>query len=262
MNLSAAAIVLRERTSLEVTDLSLRFVRSLAPLSYARLAACVLLPAYAACLTLRYALHVEWGWVWLTAFVLCFFLQAPFTVLSGKLLFADSPSVPEVLGASLRRAPVLLLLFFVRLFLFVLSAVTLIGPLVVLVYYAFLDEVVLLESAGVRSALSRSRRFVRGRSGAAVEMLMLVGCLYGLSVTLSELLGMALMDFVFEIDRPYETLADDNGSIFSLAGLFAMVPLATTLRFLFYVNERTLRDGWDVQVRFLGLRDALEKRGV
>jgi hypothetical protein len=260
VNLSAAAIVLRERKALEVLDLSLRFVRALAPLSFARLGLVVLLPAYSLCLTLRYALDFDWGYVWLVAFGLCVFLQGPFTVLCGRLLFSDRPSVTEVLGGALRRALPYGFLLVVRALLLVASAVTLLGPFVVLVYGAFLHEVVLLESAGVRSALGRSRRFVRGRSGAAVEMLLLVGCLYGLGIVLAEMLGMALMSYVFDIDRPYETLADDDGSIFSLAGLFSTVPLATTLRFLFYVNERTLRDGWDVQVRFLGIRDALEKR--
>jgi hypothetical protein len=260
VNLSAAAIVLRERKALEVMDLSLRFVRALAPLSYVRLGLVVLLPPYVSCLALRYALHLDWGYVWLAAFVSCIFLQGPFTVLSGRLLFSDRPTVLEVVGATFRRTLPYGFLLIVRALLLVLSAVTLLGPFVILVYGAFLHEVVLLESAGVRSALGRSRRFVLGRSGSAVEMLLLVGCLYGLCIVLAEMLGLAVMSYVFDIDRQYDTLADDNGSIFSLAGLFLAVPLATTLRFLFYVNERTLRDGWDVQVRFLGIRDALEKR--
>ena len=112
-------------------------------------------------------LHVQWGYVWLVAFGACIFLQGPFTVLSGRLLFSDRPTVLEVLGATFRRTLPYALLLLARAVLLVVFAVTLLGPFVVLVYGAFLHEVVLLESAGIKSALGRSRRFVRGRSGSA-----------------------------------------------------------------------------------------------
>lgn len=260
MNLAQAAIVLRERKALEVADLSLRFVRALAPLLYVRLGAWLLVPSYALCLTLRYAFDVEWGYVWLCAYGLCIVTQGPFTILAGRLLFSDRPTARSVLADWLKSSPVYVTLLVLRALLLVASAVTFVGPFVVWVYGAYLHEVVLLESAGLRGALGRSRRFVRGRSGSAIEMLLLITSTFAIFITLGELFGRTLLGFVLQIDRPLETLADDDGSIFALAGAFLAVPLATTLRFLFYVNERTVRDGWDVQVRFLGIRDDLERR--
>lgn len=260
MNLSQAAIVLRERKALEIADLSLRFVRALAPMIYVRLGAWVLVPAYALCLALRYVWKIEWGYVWLAAYVLCIVTQGPFTILSGKLLFSDRPTTREVIKEALRRLPVYATLIVLRAAVFVASSVTLIGPFVVWVYGAYLHEVVLLESAGLRTAFGRSRRFVRGRSGPAIEMLLLITSTFAIFITLAELFGRALLEYVMQIDRPFETLAENNGSVFALAGAFLAVPLVSTLRFLFYVNERTVRDGWDVQVRFLGIRDDLERR--
>ena len=44
----------------------------------------------------------------------------------------------------------------------------------------------------------------------------------------------------------------------AIAGLFASLPLVATLRFLAYIDIRTRREGWDIQVRFLELGRVLE----
>jgi len=41
--------------------------------------------------------------------------------------------------------------------------------------------------------------------------------------------------------------------------LFLSVPLVATLRFLAYIDNRTRREGWDIQVRFLELGRALSE---
>ena len=43
-----------------------------------------------------------------------------------------------------------------------------------------------------------------------------------------------------------------------IAGLLLSAPLVATLRFLAYIDNRTRREGWDVQVRFLELARNLE----
>lgn len=260
MNLSSAAIVLRERGSLEVVDLTFRFVRSVAPLLYVRTGSLFVLPAFLGCLGLRYVLELEWGWVWLAAWVGSTVTQGPFTVLAGHLLFADQVRARTVVLETLRRSITYSLLLGTRALLFVASLVTFIGPFLVWPYTAYLHEIVYLENGTLRSSLGRSRRFVRGRSGASLEMVVLVSCMLVAFVVLAEVIGLALLQFVFQVDVPIETLTDDGGSVFALAGLFLSVPFTSTLRFLSYVNERTLRDGWDVQVRFLGIRDGLEGR--
>lgn len=260
MNLTSAAIVLRERSALELTDLSIRFVRSLAPLAYLRVSAAVLLPLYALCLGLRYAAELDWGWIWLIAWVASTLAQGPFTLLAGRLLFADDVRTADILRDTLRRSFTYGASLLARAIFLVLSLITFVGPLVVWALTAYLHEIVYLENAGLRTALGRSRRFVRGRSGSSLEMIVLIGCEIFSAVVLGEVVGMVLTEFVFQITVPVETLAEDGGSIFALAGWLAVVPFTSALRFLFYVNERTLRDGWDVQVRFLGIRDGLEQR--
>ena len=41
-----------------------------------------------------------------------------------------------------------------------------------------------------------------------------------------------------------------------LLGLHLSIPLVATTRFLAYIDNRTRRDGWDIQVRFLAIRRA------
>lgn len=260
MNLTSAAIVLRERTALELVDLSMRFVRSLAPLAYLRVSAAVLLPLFVSCLALRYGAGLAWGWVWLCAWIAATLAQAPFTLLAGRLLFASEARTVDILRDTLRHSLTYGVSLLARAVWLLLSLITFIGPLVVWALTAYLHEIVYLEKANLRTALGRSRRFVRGRSGASLEMIFLSSCGIFAAVVLGEVMGLTLKDFVFQVSTPMETLAADGGSVFALAGWFAAVPFTSTLRFLFYVNERTLRDGWDVQVRFLGIRDALEER--
>jgi hypothetical protein len=51
---------------------------------------------------------------------------------------------------------------------------------------------------------------------------------------------------------PKEAKETDNRR-HRLLGLFASVPWVSALRFLTYIDTRTRRDGWDIQVRFLAL---------
>lgn len=260
MNLSSAAIVLRERTSLELVDLSLRFVRALRPLAYLSLTAIVLLPLLAGSIVLRYVLEWGWGWVWLAAFVSAVLAQPPFTVLAGRLLFADDVGVGVVLGHCLRRTFAYATLMALRSVVLVLSSVTFVGPLIVWAQTAYLHEILFLEGAPLRPALGRTRRFVAGRSGSSVEMLLLCLCVVVTSVVVAEVIGLTLVEYVLDISLPVESFTENGGSVFAVAGLLASVPFTSALRFLFYVNERTLRDGWDVQVRFLGIRDGAHER--
>lgn len=260
MNLSSAAIVLRERTSLELVDLSLRFVRALRPVAYLKLMALVLLPLLGGCVALRYVLEWGWGWVWLVAFGAAVLAQPPFTVLAGRLLFADDVAVRAILAQCLRRTFAYGTLLALRAFLLVASAVTFVGPLIVWAQTAYLHEILFLEGAPLRAALGRTRRFVGGRSGSSVEMLLLCLSVLGTSVVVAEAVGLALVEYVLDIALPVESFTESGGSVFALAGLFVSVPFTSALRFLFYVNERTLRDGWDVQVRFLGIRDGVHER--
>jgi hypothetical protein len=120
--------------------------------------------------------------------------------------------------------------------------------------FAYAHEVILLEGSPVRNLWSRSAGIVKGQTGVAAQLLT---CLFGItlaSVLCSELLGMGIVSYLLQLGSPFGSLFEDGGSIYALLGVFASSPLVATARFLSYIDGRTRRDAWDVQVRFQQLR--------
>lgn len=119
--------------------------------------------------------------------------------------------------------------------------------------YCFVPEVLTLEGMSGVSAMRRAQRFLVGRSGTGVAtMLLRLGLMLAL-VLLGEELGQAALQVLLDVHLEVERLFQDGGSPFALAGLLAAIPLTATFRFLSYVSERTVQDGWDVQVALLAL---------
>lgn len=252
MNLGEASIVLRHRPALEVIDLTLRFVRSVAPKSFLKLSALVLLPAWLAFSSLRY-FEVDWFEIWVGAIVLLRILELPFTVLCGHLLF--EPEVP--IRTVLREAASALFRTLVGLFLyavlFTFSLIVIIGPLFVGANYFFLPEVIILERSSPFRAFKRSHQFLGGRSGTGVEGLLMRSGMLFCFVVLMETVGQAVLVHALSVHMPVESLWEDGGSPFALLGVFGFAPYGAAHRFLSYINERTRQDGWDIQVAFLRL---------
>jgi hypothetical protein len=261
MNLGQASIVLRHRQALEVVDLTLRFVRSMAPKHFLKLSALFLLPVWLLTIGARH-LEVEWLEVWLIALVSARILELPFTILCGHLLFEPDVTLRQVLKeswSSLGRT--LVGLFFYAIILGA-SLILIIGPLFVGANYFFLSEVIVLERSGPFRAFKRSHQFLAGRSGTGVEGLMLRTTMLLAFIVLAETLGQAIMVHALAIHTPIENLWEDGGSPLALFGLFAFVPYAAAHRFLAYTNERTRQDGWDIQVAFLRLAADAQPRGL
>lgn len=252
MNLGEATIVLRHRSGLEVIDLALRFVRSVAPAKFLKLSAVFLLPAWGSLLALRYN-DAPWPGLWLLALTLAKLVELPFTILCGRLLFEPHSSLRDVLvdsGRALGRTLVAYTLYGVLL---LASMLLIVGPLFVGANYFFLPEVLALEKAGPFAAFKRSHQFLGGRSGTGLEGMMLRWGMLFSFVFLAEILGQATLEYVLLVDLPIESFWNDGGSPLALFGLFASVPYAAAHRFLAYTNERTRQDGWDIQVAFLRL---------
>lgn len=254
MNLGEATVVLRHRGALEVVDLSIRFVRALSPVRFAKLGALVLLPAYALLLGFRHGLGLNYFGVWCVAFGLLAFVQLPFTVLSGKLLFDPQPSLREVFQSSVQALAAFLISQIAYLIVWISSLIVVVGPLFVSGSYCFVTEAVVLERAGPFVGLKRARKFLSGRSGTGLETAMIRAFMLVGFVVICELLGQAALSFVLDVQAPVDTLWEEGGSPFALAGALLWVPYATAFRFLAYANERTRQDGWDIQVAFLNLR--------
>jgi hypothetical protein len=125
---------------------------------------------------------------------------------------------------------------------------------VVWVRLAHVHEAALLEGASPRAAWSRSNGIVRHNSGGATQMLLCIIALQVAVVLCVELLGFGIFGYLLQLGSPFGVLFEDGGSPYALLGLFLSTPLVATARFLTYIDGRTRRDAWDVQVRFQGIR--------
>lgn len=265
MNLGESAIVLRQRTVSEVFDLACRYVCAAARGLYLRLAAVVLLPLYAGCLALRYALDWEWPWVWIVAFALAASAQGVFTVAAGRRLFSETVTAREVLRAyGGRMGSHLFALVAVAIVIGAASTLFLIPAFIAWMRLLFVREASLLEGAGATAALRRSSRFTTSRTSGALQILLSLLAAHAGIVAAAELLGNGLVDGVLQLGKPFGSLWSDGGSPFALLGLFAGVPYAATARFLQYIDDRTRADGWDIQARFTAIaaENAAERRAA
>jgi hypothetical protein len=262
MKLDEARVVLRPRSLAEILDLALRFAADPAATIYAKLGALTLLPAWMLCLAARWGLDWSWAAVWLLALALVTPIQGVFTVAVGKMMFAEHVTVREIMREYLRRFPAYLgALLITRVQIAVLSfgVFVVLPPLWIWGRGIHVHEACLLERAGAADAVKRSARMVENRVLPAAGALMLLSLVAAGFVGVTEsLLNQGLFDFVLQIGKPFGALFDEGGSAPALLGLFLAVPYWATARFLLYVDLRTRRDGWDVQVRFMALANQAE----
>lgn len=260
MNLNQANIVLRRRSGLEMVDLALRAVRSLAPRETVRLAFWIVLPCYLVCLSVWY-LGASWIWIWPLSLSLTRLVELPFLHLMGTLLFDSEATAKAALRASGRsfwRYSGSVLIYWFLLF---CGGLVVVGWFWVGGRYFYLPVVSVLEQARPRAAVRRSVQLVHRRDSAALQMMFTHLLLRALGVVFAEILGQACLQHVLDVHAPMDSLFENGGSPFALLGLFVATPYSATFQFLAYTNERTIQDGWDVQVRFFGLVEKSELGG-
>jgi hypothetical protein len=255
MNLLAARITLRPRTLTDVLDLAVPFClavrRPLGMLAFAALAPIAALAAY-----LRLGRGVSWPLVWLFVLPLSFFVEGIFTIAFAEALFEEPPAVGarRVLGDFARRLAPYLVAHLVRQVLVIVSV-----AVILLVPFAagllFVGESVLLERVTPRAALSRSRALARYRGffcfglWAFTLLLPVVGAVGG------ELVGSSVLGVVLQLGAPLGDLWTNGGSACALAGVLLAAPVGAAARFLGYIDLRTRKEGWDIQLRFSALAE-------
>lgn len=252
MNPNLSWVALRPRGPLEVFDLAWRFLRETWR-SQARMLAAVWLPPALVAFPLC---HLADGRPAVLLFPLLLFpwLQAPFTLLTGRLLFDRRTRVADVLRELLARAGVLLVGQAVALAGWVVAAACgFLGYLPVRMALQFLPEVLLLERLPPSRAARRAMRLAGTQSGAA-----LVGVLTRLALAIwcaivAEAAGQGLFRYVLQLGEPFGRVQDGEVTPFLVAGLMLSQPLHAVYRLLLYVDVRTRAEGWDLQV---GLRAA------
>lgn len=258
MKLDAARIVLRPRSISEIFDLALRFATAPAAKLYAKLGALFLLPAWGLCVAARHAFAWEWGSVWLLALALATPIQGVFTIAISRMMFAEQVRVRDVLVHYFRRLPAYLgalLLTRTMIAILGLAFFLVIPPFWMWGRCAYVHEACLLEQAKPVDAITRAARMAAANMGSVIGQLMLMSLAAAGFVFVAEMLLISgLVEFVLQLGRPFGTLMDDGGSVAALLGMFLAVPYWTTVRFLSYIDLRTRRDGWDVQLRFMAIQ--------
>jgi hypothetical protein len=251
MNLRQARVVLRPRDAMGVLDLAAPFcVRNWR--IFVPLMGVVLLPLFATCLAARYALGWRWLGVWALAVGLGGLAHAPFTVACGEVLFQDPGQVRlrAIVARVGRRTPSLVIAHVLVLVMNTLAATAMIlvpfsaGALLVV------HEAVLLEGAGPFKGIARSFRAVRGQGTSAVGVAFALALLAVAGVCAGEITLNTLISVGLQLGEPFGTLWERGGTPYALAGYLVTVPVSAAARFLKYIDLRTRKEGWDIQLRF------------
>ena len=259
MKIGDARVVLRPRSIAEIFELALRWQATHAGALYLRLGALCLLPCFALCLWSRYLGEEDWGYIWMMAMVMALGLQGIFTVANSLLFFDEDVTVRKVFAHLRRRlGPHIGTLLWCAVLLIGTGLTVFLLPLFC-VAAIFTYEASLLEGQGVFEAVRRSGRMVRGMVAHSLGLCMGLSAAAVTFVIVSEVLGQG---FIQLLDLPpvFGNLFEDGGSMMALMGLFASIPFITGARFLTYIDNRTRRDGWDVQVRLMALAASIDRR--
>jgi len=248
VKLSATSVVLRPRGMLEVLDLALR-VRGRDRAVYRRVALTTLVPAATLCVTLALLGVAPWI-LWLLALVSAWLVEGAFTGAAGELMFTSgrmrsSTFWPRLHEHVLTRA--------LALSTIALSTLLLLTPWVA-ARLLFVPEVLQLEGVAGFAALRRAAQVTSGRLGAHVGMALALLGARAVYVALFVGLGVTVADLVLQALPSAQLFA--FAQLLALVGWFAAVPYVAVARFLMYIDARTRREGWDLQVRFMAIAAA------
>jgi hypothetical protein len=257
MNLLAARLVLRQRSLADSLDLALPFClankRPLGVLSLVTLGPIAALLAY-----LRIAKQWQWLSIWIVYAVAALLVGGVFTVALGELLFKPPTEVRvrSFLARFFRRFPAFVVSVVLRQVVLAAAATLLVFPIFfVAAPSIFVPEALLLEGASLGRAVSRSRALARNRLGVCIGIWLAALLLPALGAVAMDVVCNALVGFVLQLGHPAGELFERGGSGFAVLGALLAVPVAAAVRFLGYVDLRTRKEGWDIQLRFVALAE-------
>ena len=252
-----ARVAFRDRAFIDVMDLALRFLAVHWRL-YAKVAAVVLVPAFAVTLVAAYG-SADWWTGWAVAFLVSFVAQVPFTLLASRLVFQETVSARVVLRAAARELPRILLMRMLWLFPIAMGSLFLIVPAGLLAgMFLFVDEVMILERSRVVPAFGRSWRISSSAVDNALLGVLMVTLLPLIAVLFADVGGRAFISDLLQFRSPAPLWAK-GGSVLALLGWFGVIPYVTTARFFAYLNVRTRAEGWDIQTRFAAIAARAEQ---
>jgi len=262
VNLLEARVALRPRPMSDLLDLAAPFCfanrRLILPLAMAVVAVGGLIAWVC-----RMKLGWDWDAVWLVVAGYDLLTIGLYTQAAGELLFrrAEDVSAGQVLGRFVRRFPAYLVARVVQVFVLLVSAAFLVPLPIFAARLFFVGEAVLLESGSPFGGLARSSRLVLFRTFSCLGLAVAALCAPFLFALAAELIGGSLVEMVFQMGRPFGSLFADGGSAYAVAGALLSAPFVAAAGFLAYIDMRTRKEGWDIQLRFMALADAEGNNG-
>ena len=255
MNLEACRLVLRPRGPLEVLDLTLR-LWAVEWRVYASMCVWVLLLPFLGLSALAVATDGHWA-VLAVGVAVAPCVQAPFTLLTGRLLFDANVAPAGVFKDLLPRLISLLGTWLWWPVGLVLTVPTCGYGLPVLhLGLLFSTEVALLERHNPFRNLTRGLRLAADalpQSGMGV-MVRWVGTVW--AITVAEAFGQGVVGFVLQLGEPFGTLMNGEVTPFALAGVLLAHAGWAVYRVLLYLDVRTRTEGWDLQVGLMAAAGA------
>ena len=260
MNLLEARVALRPRSMSDVLDLAGPFClanrRLMLPLA-------LLVSTVGGLLSLVCRLKLGWSWssVWLVVAGYLLLSNGIYTQAAGELLFRppEEVRVVHVLGRFARRFFPYLTARIAHLLVLGLCAAVVVPLPIFASRLFFVSEAVLLESGSPSGSLARSSRLVLFRSLSCLGLALASLCAPFLFALAADLIGTTLVEMVFQMGRPFGSLTADGGSAYAVAGALFSAPFVASASFLGYIDMRTRKEGWDIQLRFVALADAEAK---
>jgi hypothetical protein len=258
MNLLEARVALRPRSMSDVIDLAGPFClanwRLFVPL-------CLWVSTVGGALVFLCRALAGWPW-WAVWFVVAGYLllaSGAYTVAAGELLFCE-PGKVRVARVLARfagaRFPTYVVARVAQVIVLGFCAMITVPLPIFAARLFFTTEAVLLESGSALGSLARSGRLVLYRGVPCFGLALACLAAPVLFAIAADLLGNAVVDWIFQMGRPTGSLWSDGGSGYAVVGALLSSPFVASASFLGYVDQRTRKEGWDIQLRFMALADA------
>lgn len=251
-------IVLRPRSLDETFDLALAYLRSTA-VDFVRLFLGLTIGAGLLIVGASYALDLDWGQRAGLGLVVVSIMERVVTVFAGRHLFQNEAKTRASLSAVFKRAPLVFgwALFATGPIVIMLIDTEEVGWIVLGIFlltvwpfllatHLFLGEAAFLEQLSIGRAMKRARVLVTYRFGRALGMIVSQALVRGLFVVTVMFGTSFLVEFVLQFRGVPEAVT-------FWAAIFGYVlsgPYIALVRLFDYVDARTRREGWDIQVRF------------
>jgi hypothetical protein len=200
----------------------------------------------------------SWSLVWLVVAGYLLLAGGAYTVAAGELLFREPADlrVTRVLGRFVRRFVEYFVARVVQVLVLALCASVTVPLPIFASRLFFTSEAVLLESAMPFAAFSRSSRLVLHRSVPCFGLALASLAAPFLFAVAADLFGNTLVDMILQMGQPAGSLWSDGGSGYAVAGALLSAPFVASASFLGYIDLRTRKEGWDIQLRFMALVDS------